>query len=203
MMRTASILRDFAVRQPPDHTPVVLSGEGRPSLTDGCNSEWAQQRDEFSLWLDCLADSWADALLDCEADPNTAGPPAGRLRTTELEPATDGPTVLGPAALYPYTYRVTKTFNVVCGSSERRMRVAWTNPYSAERELRLVSERPELLSCAPATCTLAAGASATLSLRFAPELGRANKHTLRLWVHDERVGRNEECLAFEVRGVAA
>ena len=60
-------------------------------------------------------------------------------------------------------------------------------------------------TCTQTTSSMSAGASATLSLRFAPgpELRRANKHTLRLWLHDERGGRNEECLAFEVRGVVA
>lgn len=68
---------------------------------------------------------------------------------------------------------------------------------------RFVSERPDLLACSPPSSTVAAGREAALSLVFAPRAAHQSQRnlalgTLRLWVHNERAGANEECIAFHL-----
>jgi hypothetical protein len=50
---------------------------------------------------------------------------------------------------------------------------------------------------------VAAGREAALSLVFAPRAAHQSQRnlalgTLRLWVHNERAGANEECIAFHL-----
>ena len=78
-------------------------------------------------------------------------------------------------------------------------RLGWTNPYMHDIRARFVSENDGVLACYPTSCTLSGGEVLSLSLTFAPRAEYSQYDapaTIRLWVHNESVNVNEECIVF-------
>ena len=108
---------------------------------------WAEQSQEFLSWLAALQASWADSLLDYEAEsllktPGPAGAAAAasagnvprievkhssqHARSTEVASLPDcGLPLMGPSNVYPFSYLVKKSFSIhLGGRAARRMRCA-------------------------------------------------------------------------------
>eukprot|EP01043_Picozoa_sp_COSAG02_P013023 COSAG02_NODE_514_length_20825_cov_5.990495_9_plen_281_part_00 len=106
--------------------------------------EWAEQSQEFLSWLAALQASWADSLLDYEAEPLLKTPVAAAAaasaktfprtvvkrcqhgRSTEVAPLPDcALPLMGPSSVYPHSYLVKKSFSInLGGKAARRMRCA-------------------------------------------------------------------------------
>lgn len=107
--------------------------------------KWAEQRPEFLTWFAALEASWTDTLLDYEAESplktTAAGEAAAPIGSspqtvvqlsqhgrspTELAPLPEcGLPLMGPSNVYPFSYFVKKSFDIVLGGrAARRMRCA-------------------------------------------------------------------------------
>lgn len=83
----------------------------------------------------------------------------------------------------------------------RRQRVALHNPYSHDREFKLQSSRPDLVSFKDASLYVPAGEQRYIGLRFAADMGvQPGDVDILLFIND-RDDKNEECMLLRARFV--
>jgi hypothetical protein len=154
---------------------------------------------------------WLESIIEYEAAPG-AGPHAngGNLaRAKPAFPAAPPGVSYGPHDVYGFPFTVKKTYTVGVKIGRRlTKRLGYTNPYTHELRLTLHTDQPKMLHLPKLLHVIPPGEKTQLRLEFEPRPQRVDNVAepqlqIRLWVHNEGSGENEECIAFNLSYLTA
>jgi Ca2+-binding EF-hand superfamily protein len=181
---------------------------------------WAEVTPGFTRWLESLRNLWTEQLLEYESVESAVKRRQDGALPTALQQsharrrAEDAAGLPPPPSPYGFAYAVKKVYELSLERASRHpKRLPYRNTTDAALTLSLHTDYPSLLSFAMPRPTLSVPPQGHATLRLVFEAlprqggGRSKggnaKVDIRLWLHNEASGDNEECLLFRVSYCAA